>query len=77
MIVRRESTIIDYNAPFDQGLRAGLRRYSCLINLLLLQVQDAQVAMKLYTMHKKQWERQLKEAKFKYSTKQHAIKQDR
>ena len=47
------------------------------MNLLRWQVQDAQVAMKLYTLHKKQWERQLKEAKFKYSTKQHAIKQDR
>ena len=47
------------------------------MNLLRWQVQDAQVAMKLYTLHKKQWERQLKEAKFKYSTKQHAIEQDR
>ena len=29
------------------------------------QVQDAQVAMKLYMLHRKQWERQLKETKFK------------
>ena len=65
------------NFDFNLGLRAGVRRYSCLINLLRSQVQDAQVAMKLYTMLKKQWERQLKEAKFKYSTKQHAVKQDR
>ncbi|KAL9978571.1 hypothetical protein ACROYT_G016104 [Oculina patagonica] len=36
-------------------------------------VQDAQVAMKLYTLHRKQWERQLKE--FKYSKKGHANKQ--
>lgn len=47
------------------------------MNLLCSQVQDAQVAMKLYTLHRKQWERQLKEVKFKYSTKQHATKQDR
>ena len=30
------------------------------------QVQDAQVAMKLYTLHRNQWERQLKELKFKH-----------
>lgn len=65
------------NFDFNLGLRAGVKRYSCLINLLRSQVQDAQVAMKLYTLHRKRWERQLKEAKFKYSTKQHAIKQDR
>ncbi|CAH3045551.1 unnamed protein product [Porites lobata] len=29
-------------------------------------VQDAQVAMKLYTLHRNQWERQLKELKFKH-----------
>jgi len=40
-------------------------------------VQDAQVAMKLYTLHRKQWERRLNAAKFKYSTKQQAVKQDR
>lgn len=32
-------------------------------------VQDAQVAMKLYTLHRKQWERQLHEAKVKPSKK--------
>ena len=37
--------------------------------LYLYQVQDAQVAMKLYTLHRKQWERQLHEAKVKPSKK--------
>ena len=37
--------------------------------LYLYQVQDAQVAMKLYTLHRKQWERQLHEAKVKPSNK--------
>ncbi|XP_022783014.1 RNA exonuclease 4-like isoform X2 [Stylophora pistillata] len=32
-----------------------------------LEVQDAQVAMKLYTLHRKQWERQLHEARVKPS----------
>ena len=37
--------------------------------LYLYHVQDAQVAMKLYTLHRKQWERQLHEAKVKPSKK--------
>lgn len=71
MMVSRE------NFDFNLRLKARVKKYSCLMNLLCSQVQDAQVAMKLYTLHRKQWERQLKEAKFKYSTKQHATKQDR
>ena len=31
-----------------------------------LQVQDAQVAMKLYTLHRNQWEGQLKQLQFKH-----------
>lgn len=65
------------NFVFNLRLKATVKKYSCLMNLLCSQVQDAQVAMKLYTLHRKQWERQLKEVKFKYSTKQHATKQDR
>jgi len=72
--------------PFQeiaQSKRPALRKLAKQILNITIQegehssVQDAQVAMKLYTLHRKRWERQLKEAKFKYSTKQHAIKQDR
>jgi len=38
-------------------------------------VQDAQVAMKLYTLHRKQWERQLKETKFKHLKTEKSNKQ--
>ena len=42
MIVRGESTIIDYHAPFDQGFRAWLKWH---INLAIISVQVELKAM--------------------------------
>ena len=45
--------------------------YYLVLTLLFLcfQVQDAQAAMRLYTMHKKQWEKEMKDARRKVAKK--------
>lgn len=78
-----ESIFLDLFSLTDQGITAKLTGFLLILGqlwtktpeknsqsyLYLYQVQDAQVAMKLYTLHRKQWERQLHEAKVKPSKK--------